>query len=407
MTNVNDIIKALNYANDNSPFYKKLYKDCDVKSVKTLDDFRKLPFSDKYDLRDAYPLGIQAVPDEEIVRIHSSSGTTGKPIIIPYTQQDVDDWATMFARCYEMAGITNLDRIQLTVGYGLWTAGVGFQAGCEKLGAMCIPVGPGNTEKQLELMVDLQSTVIGSTSSYALLLAEEVKKRGLLDKINLKKGVIGSERWGDLMRKRISDELGIELFDIYGLTEIYGPGIGVDCSCHEGMHYWDDFVYFEIIDPATGEVLPDGETGELVITTLKKQGAPLVRYRTHDLTKIISGKCKCGSEYPRIDRILGRTDDMIKVKGVNIYPGQIENILTTVKGLSSEYQIKIEHINGKDRMTLVVEVPAGADKSTLSEKVVETFKALIGIKISCVCVDIGDLPRSEKKSKRVFDYRQD
>ncbi len=407
MTQFNDVIKALNYAAENSPFYKDMFKDCDIKNVKTVEDFQKLPFSDKYDLRRAYPLGIQAVPDAEVVRIHSSSGTTGKPIIIPYTKQDVEDWAIMFARCYQTAGITNLDRIQITPGYGLWTAGIGFQAGCEKLGAMAVPVGPGNTEKQLELMVDLQSTVFCATSSYALLIAEEVKKRDLKDKINLKKGIIGSERWGDLMRKRIADELEIELFDIYGLTEIYGPGIALDCPAHEGMHYWDDFLYFEIIDPATGEVLPEGETGELVITTLKKQGAPLIRYRTHDLTRIIKGKCSCGSEYPRIDRILGRTDDMIKVKGVNIYPGQIENTLTKVKGVSSEYQIVIKHIDGKDKMTLKVEVPAESDKLLTSARVMDTFKKLIGIKIVCECVDMGALPRSEKKSKRVFDYRQD
>lgn len=407
MIDFSELKSAVCNAAANSEFYKKIYDSVDVDSINNIEDFRKLPFCDKYDLRSAYPLGIQAVPDEEIVRIHSSSGTTGKPIIIPYTAKDVDDWAIMFARCYETAGITKKDRIQITPGYGLWTAGIGFQAGCEKLGAMAIPVGPGNTEKQLELMVDLQSTVITATSSYALLLAEEVKKRGLKDKINLKKGVIGSERWGDLMRSHIAEELSIELFDIYGLTEIYGPGIAVDCAAHDGMHYWDDYLYFEIIDPTTGEILPDGEIGELVITTFKKQGAPLIRYRTHDLTRIITGKCSCGREYPRIDRILGRTDDMIKVKGVNIYPGQIENLLTHVGGVTSEYQIILEHINGKDKMTLKVETTAESDNAEVASRVVDVFKKKIGIKISCDCVDMGTLPRSEKKSKRVFDNRFD
>lgn len=405
MLEFSELKNAVTYAKENSEFYKNIFADVNIDELNSFEDFKKLPFSDKYDLRNAYPLGIQAAPDEKIVRIHSSSGTTGKPIIIPYTAKDVDDWAIMFARCYETAGITNLDRIQITPGYGLWTAGIGFQAGAEKLGAMSIPIGPGNTEKQLELMVDLQSTVITATSSYALLLAEEVKKRGLKDKINLKKGVIGSERWGDLMRKRIADELSIELFDIYGLTEIYGPGIGIDCEKHEGIHYWDDYLYFEIIDPSTGKEVPNGELGELVITTYKKEGAPLIRYRTHDLTRKINKKCSCGSNYPMIDRILGRTDDMIKVKGVNIYPGQIDNILTSVGGVSSEYQIIISHENGKDRLLLRVETTADSDNKEVEVRVVDTFKKKIGIKITCECVDLGTLPRTEKKSKRVFDNR--
>ncbi|MBE6611871.1 MAG: phenylacetate--CoA ligase [Ruminococcaceae bacterium] len=400
---------ALSYAAGNSGFYKKLYGDAgvDASKVETLADFEALPFSDKYDLRNAYPLGLQAVPDEDVVRIHSSSGTTGNPVIIPYTAGDVDAWAIMFARCYETAGIGKLDRIQITPGYGLWTAGIGFQAGCEKLGAMAIPVGPGNTEKQLQLMQDLGSTVLCATSSYALLLSEEIGKRGIRDNIKLKKGIIGSERWGDLMRARIAEDLGIELFDIYGLTEIYGPGIAIDCECHDGMHYWDDYFYFEIIDPATGKTLPDGEIGELVITTLRKEAAPLIRYRTHDLTRIIPGKCACGREYPRIDRILGRTDDMIKVKGVNIFPGQIEELIKSVPGLSSEYQIVIAHTDGKDTMTMRVEAEAGADKEKVAMGVMAAFKAKIGIKIECEVLDIGGLPRSEKKSKRVFDYRED
>ena len=268
-------------------FYKNKLEGIDIDAIQSQEDFEKLPFTRKGDLRDAYPLGLQAVPEEEIVRIHSSSGTTGTPVIIPYTAQDVEDWAKMFQRCYEMAGITSSDRIHITPGYGLWTAGIGFQNGAEHLGAMTIPMGPGNTDKQLKMMVDLKSTVLCATSSYALLLAEEIAKRGLGDKIHLKKGVIGSERWGEKMRKRIATELGISLYDIYGLTEIYGPGIGISCDYDCGMHMWDDYIYFEIVNPKTGEVLPDGEMGELVITTLRKQGAPLIRYRTHDLTRII------------------------------------------------------------------------------------------------------------------------
>ena len=313
-------------------YYGKIYKDLGITGVTSREEFEKLPFSSKEDLRNAYPLGIQAVPDEEVVRIHSSSGTTGKPVIIPYTAKDVDDWAIMFARCYETAGITRKDRIQITPGYGLWTAGIGFQAGCEKLGAMAIPMGPGNTEKQLQMMQDLKATVITATSSYALLLAEEINKRGLKDKICLKKGIFGSERWSSKMRAYIKEELGIELYDIYGLTEIYGPGIGINCEKEAGIHYWDDYVYIEIIDPVTGKVVPDGEEGEIVITTLVKEGAPLIRFRTHDISRIIPGKCSCGRDYPRLDIIKGRSDDMFKVHGVNMFPSQVEEILQNIDG---------------------------------------------------------------------------
>jgi phenylacetate-CoA ligase len=275
----------------------------------------------------------------------------------------------MFKRCYEMAGITDMDRIHVTPGYGLWTAGIGFQLGGELLGSMVIPMGPGNTDKQIKMMMDLKSTVLCATSSYALLLAEEIEKRGVRNRIHLKKGVIGSERWGDKMRRRIAGELGVELYDIYGLTEIYGPGIGMSCEHECGMHYWDDFVYFEIIDPKTGEVVPDGTVGELVITTLRKEGAPLIRYRTHDLTRIITGDCACGSPYPRIDTLIGRTDDMVKVKGVNIYPGQIEDVLRGIAGVSSEYQVMIDHLNGKDIMTLFFEMLPGADAKTVDNDV--------------------------------------
>lgn len=255
-------------------------------------------------------------------------------------------------------------------------------------------------------MMDLKSTVFCATSSYALLIAEQVAERGLHDKISLTKGIIGSERWGDLMRKRISEELGIELFDIYGLTEIYGPGIAIDCEHHMGMHYWDDFLYFEIIDPETGEVLPDGSLGELVITTLTKEAAPLVRYRTHDLTRILPEKCKCGREYPMIDRILGRTDDMIKIKGVNIYPGQIDSLLKEIEGVSSEYQLIIQHVNLKDELTLKIEKLAEVSKAAVEDSLIKHFKASIGIKINAEAVEIGQLPRSEKKTKRVYDYRE-
>ena len=401
---VNDRIDALEAANS---FYGKKLEEAGINHVSSPEEFEKLPFSEKDDLREAYPLGLMTAPQEEIVRIHSSSGTTGTPVIIPYTKKDVDDWATMFARCYEMAGITNKDVIQITPGYGLWTAGIGFQAGCEKLGAMCVPMGPGNTDKQLQMMQDMGSTVLCATSSYALLLAEEIEKRGIKDKIHLKKGVIGSERWGQKMRERISTEMGIELYDIYGLTEIYGPGIGINCKHDTGMHYWDDFIYLEIIDPQTLKPVPDGEWGEIVITTLVKEGAPLIRYRTHDLSRIIPGECPCGSKFPRLDVIGGRTDDMMKIKGVNVFPKQIEEILAEFPELSSEYQIRISHLDGKDTMRIYVETNGSVDFLDMAKRVATRVKSRIGFTPLVKVVEIGLLPRSEKKSKRVIDERYD
>ncbi|MCR5048850.1 MAG: phenylacetate--CoA ligase [Saccharofermentans sp.] len=401
---VNSRIQALVKAGS---FYGKKLEEAGITGVNSAEDFEKLPFSEKNDLREAYPLGLMTAPEEEIVRIHSSSGTTGLPVIIPYTAKDVDDWAIQFKRCYEMAGITNKDRIHITPGYGLWTAGIGFQLGAEKLGSMVIPMGPGNTDKQLQFMMDMKSTVLCATSSYALLLAEEIEKRGIKDKICLKKGVIGSERWGDKMRERIHNELGIELFDIYGLTEIYGPGIGINCPGEKYMHYWDDYIYLEIIDPVTLKPLPDGEWGEIVITTLVKEGAPLIRYRTHDLSRIIPEPCKCGSKFPRIDVIKGRTDDMMKIKGVNVFPAQIEEVLKTFPELSSEYQIRISHLDGRDTMRIYVETSGEYDFNALSEKIAASVKSKIGFTPIVKVVEIGLLPRSEKKTKRVIDERFD
>lgn len=399
---VNKQIQALVSAEG---FYGKKLEDAGISGVSSPEDFVKLPFSEKNDLRESYPLGLMTAPEEKIVRIHSSSGTTGIPVIIPYTAKDVDDWAIMFKRCYEMAGITDMDRIQITPGYGLWTAGIGFQNGAEKLGAMVIPMGPGNTDKQLQMMLDMKSTVLCSTSSYALLLAEEIEKRGIQDQIHLKKGVIGSERWGEKMRKRISEELGIKLYDIYGLTEIYGPGIGISCKEDNGMHYWDDYIYIEIIDPVTLEPLPDGELGEVVITTLVKEGAPLIRYRTHDLSRILPGECTCGSKYPRLDVIMGRTDDMMKIKGVNVFPSQIEEILKDFPEASSEYQIRISHLDGKDTMRIYVETNGSVDFLDLAKRIAVTVKSRIGFTPLVKVVELGLLPRSEKKSKRVIDER--
>lgn len=399
--------KQLSNLKERSAFYAEKYADFDPATVQTQEDFENIPFTEKSDLREAYPLGLAAVPEEEIVRIHSSSGTTGTPVIIPYTQKDVDDWATLFARCYEMAGVTNKDRIQITPGYGLWTAGIGFQAGAERIGAMTVPMGPGNTEKQLQFMRDMQTTVLTATSSYALLLAEEIQARGVRDQIALKKGIIGSERWSQKMRERIKDELGIQIYDIYGLTEVYGPGIGISCDYDQGMHYWDDYIYIEILDPETLKPVPDGEWGEICITTLVKEGAPLIRFRTHDLSRIIPGECPCGSKFPRLDVIQGRTDDMMKIKGVNVFPRQIEEVLGMFPELSSEYQIRISHVAGRDTMRIYVETDGTHDFLKTAERIANEVKSKVGFTPLVKVVEIGLLPRSEKKSKRVIDERYD
>ena len=399
--------KQLSNLKERSAFYAEKYADFDPTTVQTQEDFENIPFTEKSDLREAYPLGLAAVPEEEIVRIHSSSGTTGTPVIIPYTQKDVDDWATLFARCYEMAGVTNKDRIQITPGYGLWTAGIGFQAGAERIGAMTVPMGPGNTEKQLQFMRDMQTTVLTATSSYALLLAEEIQARGVRDQIALKKGIIGSERWSQKMRERIKNELGIQIYDIYGLTEVYGPGIGISCDCDQGMHYWDDYIYIEILDPETLKPVPDGEWGEICITTLVKEGAPLIRFRTHDLSRIIPGECPCGSKFPRLDVIQGRTDDMLKIKGVNVFPRQIEEVLALFPELSSEYQIRISHVAGRDTMRIYVETDGTHDFLKTAERIANEVKSKIGFTPLVKVVEIGLLPRSEKKTKRVIDERYD
>ncbi|MDR0896359.1 MAG: phenylacetate--CoA ligase [Oscillospiraceae bacterium] len=391
---------------ERSAFYGNKFQGIDLQDIRTQADFERLPFSEKDDLREVYPLGLRAVPERDIVRIHSSSGTTGTPVIIPYTQKDIDDWAIMFKRCYETAGVTPDDRVHVTPGYGLWTAGCGFQNGAELLGAMVIPMGPGNTDKQLRMMMDLGSTVLCATSSYALLLAEEIAKRGIGDQIHLKKALIGSERWGEKMRQRIASELGVELYDIYGLTEIYGPGIGISCEHENGMHVWDDYLYFEVIDPNTGLPVPDGQSGELVITTLCKEGAPLIRYRTHDLTRFLPGDCPCGRPYPRIDTVIGRTDDMVKIKGVNIFPAQMDEVLREVEGVSSEYQVMLDHLNGRDIITVFFETPLAEEERKPIEKAVQVrFKERIGITVLPKAVAMGELPRSEKKSTRIYDNR--
>jgi phenylacetate-CoA ligase len=404
---------TVNHVYKNSDFYRKRFDEAGVKPrhIKSLRDISKLPFTTSKDLQEGYPFPLRSVPFEKIVRIHASSGTTGKRKVLCYTQRDIHDWATMFARCYEMAGLTAKDRVQIAVGYGVWTAGVGFQLGCERLGALAIPIGPGNVDMQCQFLEDFQSTVLCSTASMGILMAEEVQRRGLRDRIALKKLIMGSERSSDAQRKKMKELLGVEhVFDIPGLTELYGPGTGLDCLCHEGIHYWADYYILEILDPETLQPVPPGETGEMVITTLRKEGSPLVRYRTRDLTKLILKRCSCGSILPMHDRLLGRSDDMFIFRAVNIYPGQIDHILSHLKGVGSEYQIHLSREeDGKDYMKIKVERVEGGDlsgDSALANTLEEEIKKLILVSSQVEIVEYGALPRSERKSKRVFDQRE-
>lgn len=404
--------RTVKHAYTNSPAYREKFDNAGIKpeDIRSLDDINHFPLTDKEDLQKEYPFPLRAVPFEKIVRIHASSGTTGKRKVLCYTQRDIDVWADMFARCYEMAGLTRADRVQIAVGYGLWTAGVGFQTGCERFGAMAVPIGPANAEMHCEMMVDMESTVFCSTASMALLIAEEINKRNLLSKIKVKKIIIGAERHSDAMRARIKELMDVEhIFDIYGLTELYGPGTGLDCVYHSGIHYWADIFIFEILDPETLKPVPDGKEGELVVTTLNKEGSPMIRYRTHDVTRLVNQACRCGVPLPRHDRILGRTDDMFTYRAVNIYPSQIDHVLSRVDGIGSEYQIHLkQRESGRDMMLIKVERATDADAagdSGLSEKVGTEIRRKILVRSQVEIVDHGSLPRTERKSTRVFDHR--
>ena len=402
---------TVEHAFGNSPFYRSRLEAHGVApgDVKTLDDIRKLPFTTAEDLKDGYPMPLLSVPEADVVRIHGSSGTTGKRKILAYTQNDIDVWRDMFARCYELAGLTVEDRVQICVGYGLWTAGAGFQLGCERFGAMALPVGPGLLEIQLQMLTDLKPSCICSTASMALLMGEEVQKNGLRDKIALKKAIFGSETHSPKMRKQFEEALGLEhSFDIIGMTELYGPGTGLECEAHDGIHYWADLYIVEIIDPETLEPVAPGETGEMVVTSLCKEASPLIRYRTHDLTHFIPGQCACGVTMPRIGKIMGRSDDMFIFRGVNIYPGQIASVLGEFRDLSAEYQISLTRREGLDHMAVRVErsPEAGADADDgLARAVADAIRKHILVRSDVSVVAPGTLPRSFSKSKRVQDER--
>jgi phenylacetate-CoA ligase len=403
---------TIHHVYDHSSFYRNKFDDAGIKpeDVRSLDDIKHLPLVDKDDLQVDYPFPLRSVPYEDIVRIHASSGTTGKRKVLCYTQRDIDVWANLFARCYQMAGLTQHDRVQIAVGYGLWTAGAGFQAGCERFGAMAVPLGPANAEMHCEMLVDMETTVFCSTASMALLMAEEIHKRDLLSKIKVKKIILGAERHSDAMRDRIQELMGAEhVFDIYGLTELYGPGTGLDCNFHNGIHYWADHFIFEVLDPVSLLPVPAGEPGELVVTTLCKEGSPLVRYRTHDVTRLFDQACPCGAPFPMHDRILGRTDDMFIYRAVNIFPSQIDHVLSRIKGIGSEFQIHLkQRESGRDMMLIKVEREAGereTDDAQLAEQVMTEIRRKILVRCQAEILDYGSLPRTERKSRRVFDHR--
>lgn len=403
---------TLNHCLNNSSLYREKYKKAGIMAddVRHLSDLEHLPFLDKNDLMKDYPLPLKSVEDKDVVRIHGSSGTTGKRKIMCYTKNDIDVWADMFARCYELSGMTKNDRVHIAVGYGLWTAGAGFQLGCERFGAMAVPMGPVNTDLHVEMLVDMQSTVFCSTASMALLMAEEINTRGLKSKINLKKIILGAERSSDTMRSYIKELTGVkEIYDIYGLTELYGPGTGLDCSYHDGIHFWNDLFIFEIIDPDTLKPVPDGKEGELVITTLKKEASPLIRYRTHDITRIIPGECRCGLSFPRHGRIMGRSDDMFIYRAVNIYPSQVDLVLNSFDGIGSEYQIHLDHNkDGRDMMTIRVERDysgSSDDDKALAGLIADKLRRKLLVRSEVEILAFHELPRTQKKSKRVFDHR--
>ena len=402
-----DVVKRVY---ENVPFYRKkmVEKGVTPDDIKSLKDISKLPFLTKDDLRDAYPYGLLAVPLKNCVRIHSTSGTTGKRVVDFYTKKDIDMWEDGCARALVAAGGTDEDVVHVAYGYGLFTGGFGLNGGSQKVGSLTLPMSSGNTDRQLQFMTDLGSTILCCTPSYASYLAESIEERGIKDQIKLKAGIFGAEAWSEDMRADIENRLGIKAYDIYGLTEVYGPGIAISCEHECGMHYWDDYVYIEIVDPKTLQPVPDGEEGEIVITTLVKEGAPLLRFRTHDISRIIPGECACGNKYPRLDIIKGRSDDMFKVHGVNMFPSQVEEILGMVDGVSSEYNINIAHdeAHNRDIIMVTVEAEGRVDFEQTGQTIKNLFKSKMSVTPKINVVPVGTLPRTEKKAKRVIDHRE-
>ncbi|MDF7806034.1 phenylacetate--CoA ligase [Pontiellaceae bacterium B12219] len=380
--------------------------------IRTLDDIRKLPFTQKTDLRDTYPYGLFAVPMNEVVRLHASSGTTGKPIVVAYTNEDIEVWKEVMVRAYACAGLDSGDIIQNAYGYGLFTGGLGAHYGAEALGATVIPISGGNSERQIMVMRDFGTTAICSTPSYFLHLIEFAEKMGInWEDFPLRAGIFGAEPWTDEMRDYIEGKTGIKAFDIYGLSEIIGPGVGMACSEQNGLHIFEDHFMIEIVDPVTDEPMPDGQEGELIITTLSKKAMPVMRYRTHDITSIIAEKCACGRTIRRINRIARRSDDMFIIRGVNIFPSQIEAALLKVEETLPHYQIVLYRSGGMDQMEVQVEVTAETFSDTVRgveavhKQLSEAIAHILGIRVKLTLVEPNTIERSMGKAKRVIDNR--
>ena len=379
-----------------------------------IEDLAKLPFSYKQDLRDYYPYGLFAEPLENIRRVHASSGTTGKRIVVGYTDNDLDMWSDCVARMLKAIGLTEKDIFQVSFGYGLFTGGFGLHAGIEKIGATVIPMSSGNTNLQIQTMVDFKATAICCTPSYAMYLAEEVEKAGVKDQLSLKVGVFGAEPWSESMRHEIEEKLGIKAYDIYGLSEILGPGVSCECEHQCGMHVWEDHFIPEIIDPDTGEVLPEGSTGELVFTTISKEGFPVIRYRTRDICSLEYAPCKCGRTHIRMNKPSGRSDDMLIIRGVNVFPSQIEEVLLAFGGneITPNYIIKIDRVNNTDTFDLDVEMSESMftddlKSITKTEKAItEKLRSALGLGVRVHLVNPKTIARSEGKAKRVIDLRK-
>jgi phenylacetate-CoA ligase len=401
----------------NVPFYREKLAAAGVQpaDIKSLDDIAKLPFTTKDDLRVTYPYGLLAVPQSEIVEIHMSSGTTGTPVVDAYTKRDIDDWSEGMARTISGAGGTRNDTVQNAYGYGLFTGGLGTHYGAQRIGATIIPISSGNTQKQLMLIRDFKTTILTCTPSYALYMAEQAREMGIdPTALGLRSGCFGAEPWSENMRKEIEKAWNINAYDIYGLTEITGPGVAFECEGQYGMHVNEDLWYPEIIDPATGKVLPDGEKGELVLTTITKEGTPLIRYRTRDITFIIKEKCGCGRTTRRIHRLFGRTDDLLIIRGVNVFPSQIEHTLIEIQGVDPNYLIIVDRSaqTHLDEAELHVEVNPAAfsdetkDMEALRNKIESVMKSKLGINMKVKLVEPKSIERSMGKAKRVIDKRQ-
>ncbi len=398
------------------PFYRQSLDRAGVtpESIKSLADLQRLPFTYKQDMRDSYPYGLFAAPMDEIVRIHASSGTTGKPTVVGYTRKDIDIWSELMARSFAAAGVNRGDIIHNSYGYGLFTGGLGAHYGAEKLGASVIPMSGGNTKKQIMIMKDFGSTVLTCTPSYSLFMAEAAREEGVdFQGLKLRIGIFGAEPWSEAMRGEIEGKLNLSAIDIYGLSEIMGPGVAIECrEAKKGLHIWEDHFIPEIINPATGEVLAEGEQGELVITTITKEGIPLIRYRTRDITSLTYETCVCGRSHARLARMTGRSDDMLIIRGVNVFPSQIESILMGIEGIEPHYLLIVDRKDNLDSLEVQVEVGEGlfSDEvkvlQSLSYRIEKEIKDILGISCKVRLVESQTIARSEGKAKRVIDNRK-